>query len=70
MKELRKWNYKLKEYEPYFVRDSWNVKTYSDDMSEEVSCAQCGKKIKFGKGYTSMEVHTEAGFGYIVCDKC
>lgn len=68
--KLRKWNYYKHEYEPYEVPDSWNVKTYSDDMGEIVNCCQCGKEVPFGECYTSHEVHTEHGMGYAVCGKC
>ena len=67
---LNKWNYRKHKYEPYKIPDNWNVKTYSEDMDELINCAQCGKKIKFGDGYTSLEVHTNLGIGYSVCDKC
>lgn len=70
MKILQKWNIEKDEYEPYGVPDDWNVKTYSDDMDEVINCAQCGKKIACGEGYTSLEVHTPAGFGYSVCEDC
>ena len=63
--ELRK-----HDYEPYEVPDDWNVKIYSNDMDEIVNCCQCGCKTKFGECYTSREVHTELGFGYMVCEKC
>lgn len=67
---LRKWNGNKKEYEDYKIPGNWNVKTYCADMDEIVNCAQCGKELKYGNTYTSMEVHTEMGFGYGVCDTC
>ena len=67
---LRKWNYETREYDPYEVPEKWNVKTYSDDMDEVVNCAQCGKGCLFGDCFTSMEIHTKAGFGYAVCGAC
>jgi hypothetical protein len=67
---LNKWNYDIHDYEPYEVPDDWNCKTYSVDMEEVVNCPQCGKKILFGDGYTSLEVHTDMGFGYAVCEQC
>lgn len=70
MQTLKRWNSKKHEYEDYNVPDEWKVKVYSNDMDEVVSCCQCGKLIKYGEGYTSMEVHTEMGFGYCVCGEC
>lgn len=67
---LNKWNYKTHEYNNYVVPDDWNVKTYSRDMNEKINCAQCGRKIKIGDSYTSLEIHTNIGFGYGVCEKC
>ncbi len=46
------------------------AKLYSDDMDEVISCAGCGKQIKVDDGYTSLEIHTNAGFGFIVCETC
>ena len=67
---LIKWNNKTKEYEPYEVPNDWNVKTYCEDMSAIVNCACCGKRLPFGKCYTSREIHTGLGFGYAVCENC
>ena len=67
---LQKWNYKKHKYEDYEIPDEWNVKTYGNDMEEIINCCQCGKKLKFGDSYTSLEVHTEIGFGYSVCEDC
>ena len=67
---LQKWNGKKHKYEDYKIPNDWNVKTYSKNMEEKINCAQCGKKIAFGDCYTSLEIHTELGFGYGVCEKC
>lgn len=67
---LQKWNYKKHDYEDYKVPNNWNVKTYSSNMKEKINCAQCGKKVEFGNCYTSLEVHTNIGFGYGVCRRC
>ena len=69
--ELQKWNPKKKEYEPYNVPDDWHVSGYETNMEKTVNCAQCGKPIAFGDGYTSMEVqHKNFGIGYAVCCDC
>lgn len=68
---IGRWNYKTREYDPYEIPADWDVKMFSIDMEETVSCASCGKKIKYGDCYTSMEIHEQKfGFGYAVCDKC
>lgn len=67
---LRKWNYERHKYKDYEIPDEWNVKTYGNGMEEIINCCQCGKKIKFGDSYTSLEVHAKMGFGYSVCEKC
>lgn len=67
---LRKWNYKEHKYEPYEIPDDWKCRIYSGNMEEIINCPHCGKKIKWGDSYNSMEIHTNLGFGYGVCDKC
>lgn len=68
--KLRKWNVSLHKYEEIEIPDNWNCKSYSNDMNEIVTCPQCGKKLKFGETYTSLEIHTNIGFGYGVCQEC
>ena len=67
---LNKWNNKEHTYEPYEIPDDWNCKTYSNDMEEVINCPHCGRKLKYGDSYTSLEIHTDMGFGYGVCEKC
>lgn len=67
---LRKWNYKTNEYDPYEVPDDWDVSTFETDMGSIVNCAECGKSITFGQGYTSKKIHTRFGMGYAVCKDC
>lgn len=68
--KLRKWNYELQAYEPYEVSDEWDCRYVGNDMSEIINCCQCGKEVTFGKCYSSHEVHTAVGFGYMVCEEC
>lgn len=68
--KLNKWNYKKHDYDKYFIPDSWKCKIYSNDMEEIINCPHCGRKLKLGEGYTSLEIHTEIGFGYTVCKEC
>lgn len=67
---LRKWNYLTHQYEPYKVPDDWYVTAYEADMETNVNCACCGKQITHRQSYCSLEIHTQLGFGYDVCDEC
>ena len=70
MKFLQRWDYDSHEYIPFVVPDECVFKIYSDNIDDIINCCQCLKEMKFGEGHTSMEVHTGAGFGYAVCEKC
>jgi hypothetical protein len=70
VKKLGKWDYESQSYKDYEVPDHWKVSLYSSDMEEIISCCQCGENLEFGDGYTSKEVHTEFGLGYMVCENC
>lgn len=65
-----KWNYEKHDYEPYKIPNDWNCKTYSEDMDEIINCAQCGRSVKIGNCYTSLEIHNRIGFGFGVCENC
>lgn len=65
-----KWNAFVHKYEEYEVPDDWNCKSYSNNMDEVVNCAKCGRKMLYGDSYTSLEIHTDMGFGYAVCSRC
>lgn len=67
--ELRRWDYKTHSYLPHLM-PAGNYKTFCHNMDEVVNCAQCGKPLPYGGAYTSMEVHTDIGFGYAVCGAC
>jgi hypothetical protein len=67
---LRKWNEEKGEYEPYDVPSWWRVSRHETDMDTAINCAQCGRMVDYGKSYTSLQVHDEAGFGYMVCGRC
>lgn len=67
---MQRWNPARKAYEPYHVPDSWKVSAYEDDMDKVISCARCGRDVTYGDCYTSRQIHTEHGFGYMVCDEC
>lgn len=63
-----KWNYEKQKYEPYELPEGACL--YSDDLDAVISCARCGKKITYGSGYTSRQIHTPHGLGYAVCMDC
>lgn len=69
-KKLKRWNWKKREYEDYEVPDNRFVATFAFDMDTGVDCASCGKCVPYGLTYTSMEIHTEIGMGYCVCQEC
>lgn len=62
------WNETKHEYEPYVLPKG--ASCHETDMDKIVSCACCGKKLKYGETYTSRRIHTELGFGYAVCGEC
>ena len=68
--KLGKWNYKTKKYDKIQVPDNWNVKTYVGDLNQVINCAQCGKEVVAGDTYTSKEIHTKYGIGFMVCEEC
>jgi hypothetical protein len=68
MIKSQKWNFKKREYDPYALPEG--ASCYEDEMDTVIACAQCGKKMTFGDGYTSRQIHTDMGFGFAVCEKC
>lgn len=68
-KILRKWDYASHEYKPYAIPKEWDTAIYAD-LDDEVSCAGCGKKLRYGECYTSMRIHNKIGMGYAVCMVC
>lgn len=69
MQYLNRWNYKKHIYERVKVPEADYI-LYTDGLEQLVTCPHCGKKIKYGNAYTSLEFHNYAGFGYPVCEKC
>ena len=68
---IPKWNYFEHKYDDHCIPDDWNCKTYSHDLDEIVNCAQCGKELKMGDTFCSLELHIPIiGFGYAVCEDC
>ena len=67
---LRRYTPKSPEMEVHTVPDDWNVKVYSEDVDEIINCADCGKELRYGDAYTSLEIQSRKGFGYCVCKDC
>ncbi len=67
---IGKWNWKRKKYEEHMIQDNWEIAFYKENMDEVVNCCQCGAAVKYGKTYTSLEVHNHIGLGFAVCEKC
>lgn len=67
---LKRFNYKDKKYHRYSIPDEWQVSTYEKNMNKFLNCAQCGKEDIYGNMFTSLEVHTSFGIGYMVCSEC
>lgn len=69
-RRISRWNSIKKIDEPYDVPEGWYVSVYESDMEKEINCVNCGRKIKFGEGYTSRRYMTEGGFGFSECEEC
>lgn len=67
-KEVLKWDPERREYDP--IKIPADCKLFSFDMEEKVRCPHCGKAMLYGNGFTSKQIHSEIGFGYIVCAEC
>jgi hypothetical protein len=64
----KKWNYKTHKYDDYVLPQGACL--VDDDLGKHINCAVCGQEIILGNSYTSLEIHTDCGLGYCVCDKC
>ena len=69
---MKRWNYETQSYDEYTVPDdcNWVCPLMLMDMDAVINCASCGKKMIYGAGYTSKEIHTDMGMGYSVCGEC
>lgn len=77
-KVLKKWNYMTRKYDDCVIPNDWKceILLYSTLMDDEaldkifVNCPHCGKLIKLGDTFSSLEFHSEYGLGYPVCVEC
>ena len=67
-KMAQKWIDAEHRYIPYELPEG--ASCYEDDMDKEISCCECGRKIKYGDCYTSRHIHTPSGIGYGECGEC
>lgn len=67
---MKKYNYKLQQYEAYSVPADWHTPLYAYNFEEKLNCANCGEEIKFEDGQASMEICSDEGYGQIVCKPC
>ena len=67
----KRWNPYHGKYRPYVLpEDKLKCSLLEDRMDKAIACAGCGKPVKFGESFTSLEIHTESGFGFMVCPMC
>lgn len=68
MIKVGKWNYKTRTYDDYTL--PCGASLWSDDLEKMIRCASCAKDIKSGDCYTSLEIHSDLGMGFLVCPCC
>ena len=68
MRKAHRWDCEKRTYTPIELPDRCAM--YCVEMDTVISCAQCGKELEYGQSYTSMEIHTDLGMGYGVCEDC
>ena len=67
----QKWNSYHRKYRPYVLpEDELKCSLLEDSAEKIIACAGCGRPVKFGESFTSLEIHTELGFGFMVCHMC
>ena len=64
----KKWDAKTKTYNDYKLPEG--AVGYVDDLDSVIACASCGKPVVAGDTYTSLEIHTDHGLGFLVCADC
>jgi len=53
------------------LHPDWHVIFYGENVDEVINCASCGKEVKYGETYTSLEQFIDDGsFGLSVCADC
>lgn len=67
---MLKYDFKTNQYYEYSTPDDWYVTCRDEELDTLINCANCGKRITYGEGYTSRKIHNSIGFGYVVCQAC
>ena len=52
------------------IPDGWSCPLEPKSFDTAINCAQCGKPIRYGNSYTSLELETKGGESYWVCWPC
>lgn len=63
-----KWNPFEHEYSDYELPEGAADCLFDVDLW--LTCASCGKKIRYEESLVSLEIHTWNGIGYAVCEEC
>lgn len=64
----QKWDFKKRVYNDYNLPEGCYL--YTSNLENEVACAECGKKVKYGDCFTSKSIHNHFGLGFPVCEDC
>ena len=57
----QKWNSYHRKYRPYVLpEDELKCSLLGDSAEKIIACAGCGRPVKFGESFTSLESHTES----------
>lgn len=67
---MKRWDFKTRKYTDYEVPDDWYTPLIEIDMETFVNCASCGLEVMVGLMYTSWQIHSDQGLGYLVCEGC
>lgn len=65
---VKKWDYETESYKDYKLPKKASL--FEFDLDTIVQCAGCGRRLMYGKCYTSKVIHNSFGFGYGVCEDC
>lgn len=67
----QKWNPYHGKYRFYVLpEDELKCSLLEDSAEKIIACAGCGRSVKYGESFSSLEIHTESGFGFMVCHMC
>ena len=72
MTYVKRYSYRNHCYEkPEELPKNWHTPLVADSMDEIINCACCGKEIRYGDGYSSIDICGMSGcLGYSICEEC